>query len=67
MLSVRKPSDAMGTDTTVAGGRDEPDPNIVNPAAAAETGLFRSADAKAAPPTSPIKTSVAGLRRKAFH
>jgi hypothetical protein len=49
MMSVRKPSDAMGTDTTVAGGRDEPDPNIVNPAAAAETGLFRAADAKAAP------------------
>ena len=25
----------------------------INPAASAETGLFRSADAKAAPPTSP--------------
>ena len=29
MMSVRKPSDAMGTETTVAGGHDVPDPNIV--------------------------------------
>jgi len=40
---------------------DEPDPNIVNPAAAAETGLCRSADAKAAPPTPP---PAGGWRRR---
>jgi hypothetical protein len=50
MMSVRKPSDAMGTETTVAGGCDETDPEIVNPAAPAKTGLFRSADTKAARP-----------------
>ena len=29
MMSVRKPSDAMGTETTVAGGHDLPGPNII--------------------------------------